>query len=164
MSANGTLRAADMLKRYLRLSESFILDENAVMDGIGSRLVLFSLPQRQPPPHHPIVKTVKAPLYHLPAALQTKIKVLAQAHGACALRAALRYTHALLRAVYSSLQSMNPLGVSEQFGFVADECPREVVTLIHAQSPDGAKRVAAYLAQRVAAHHAREILITTEVA
>lgn len=145
MSTNRTPRVAYILKRYPRLSETFILNEIAVMESFGSRLVLFSLLQPEPPPHHPIVKTIKAPLHHLPLALYPKIKMLARAHGACALRAPLRYAHALIRAVYSSLQFKSPLGVWKQFtrsGFVADECWREGITLIHAHFANAPAAVA----------------------
>lgn len=145
MSANGPPRVAYILKRFPRLSETFILNEIAVMEGFGSQLVLFSLLQPEPPPHHPIVKTIKSPLYYLPASSYAKINVLARAHGSCAMRAPLCYLHALCRAAYSSLQSRNPIGVWKQFiraGFVASECSHEGVTQIHAHFANAPASVA----------------------
>lgn len=145
MTATGTPRIGYILKRYPRLSETFILNEIAVMESLGSQLVLFSLLQPEPPPHHPMVKKVQSPLYHLPAALCAKTKALTKAHGACVLRAPRRYAHALVRAAHSSLQSKNPLGVWKQFvraGFIADKCQREGVTLLHAHFANAPAAVA----------------------
>lgn len=145
MTTNETPRIGYILKRYPRLSETFILNEIAVMERLGSTLALFSLLQPEPPPHHPMVKQIKAPLYHLPAALSAKTKALARAHVACFLAAPFRYGHALYRAIYSSLQSKHLLGVWKQFaraGFVAHACRRQQVTLIHAHFANAPAAVA----------------------
>ena len=138
-------RVAYVMKRYPRLTETFILNEIATMEGLGANLSLFSLLQPEPPPHHPMVKEIKAPLHHLPAARGAKVLALLKAHGSCALGAPHRYAHALFRAVYSSLQSRRPLGVWKQFlrgGFVADRCRRDGVTLIHAHFANAPAAVA----------------------
>ncbi len=126
---------AYVMKRYPRLSETFIVNEIAAMERLGVKLSLFSLLQPEPPPHHPVVEEIKSRLYHLPAAAVWKIIALVRAHGACAFGAPHQYAHALWRAFVSLLQSGQPLAVSKQFmraGFVADFCRRERVTSIHA--------------------------------
>lgn len=145
MTTNEIPRIGYVLKRYPRLSETFILNEIAVMEQLGSKLVLFSLLQPEPPPHHPIVETIKAPLHYLPAAISSKAEALAKAHVASFLAEPLRYGLALYRALYSSLQSKRPLSVWKQFaraGFVADACRRQRVTLIHAHFANAPAAVA----------------------
>ena len=135
MTTTETPRVAYVMKRYPRLTETFILNEIAVMERLGVELALFSLLQPEPPPHHPMVKDIQSPLFHLSPDRWEKIKAVTGAHVACCLRAPLRYGRALFRAVYASLQSRRRLGVWKQFaraGFVADRCSREKVTLIHA--------------------------------
>jgi glycosyltransferase involved in cell wall biosynthesis len=135
------------MKRYPRLSETFILNEIAVMERLGVRLTLFSLLQPEPPPHHPMVKDIRAPLYHLPPLVSAKIASLARAHGTCLARAPLRYLRALVRAAGASVRSRRPLGVWKQFvraGFVADRCRRAGVTLIHAHFANAPGAVASF--------------------
>lgn len=138
---------AYVMKRYPRLSETFILNEIAIMESLGVRLMLFSLLQPEPPPHHPMVKDIRAPLHHVPPRIRTKITALVGAHGACLARTPLRYLHALLRAAGASFQSRRPLGVWKQFvraGFVADHCRRADVTLIHAHFANAPAAVASF--------------------
>lgn len=145
MSACSLFRVAYIMKRYPRLSETFILNEIAVMEGLGASLALFSLLPPEPPPHHPMVREIKAHLHCLPLTVGQKALALARAHGACVLAAPHRYGHALFRAFYSSLQSRRPFSVWKQFlraGFVADRCRREGVDLIHAHFANAPAAVA----------------------
>lgn len=142
-------RIAYVMKRYPRLSETFILTEIATMEELGAELALFSLLQPEPPPHHPLVASIKAPLHHLPPAPWARIRTLAAAHGACALRAPARYARALGRLAYSAAQSRAPIGVIKQFlraGFVADRCRRQGVGLIHAHFANAPAAVAWFAA------------------
>ena len=127
-------RVAYVMKRYPRLTETFILNEIAVMEALGVKLELFSLLQPEPPPHHPMVSEIKARLNHLPAAFFFKAKVLAKSHAANLRTEPLRYMRALGRAVYSSLRSRHPFDVLEQFvraGFIAERGRREEISLLH---------------------------------
>ncbi len=169
MTALRLPHIAYVMKRYPRLSETFILNEIAVMEGLGAKLELFSLLLPEPPPHHPMVKQIKAPLHHLPASVLAKAKLLAQAHGACVLRAPLRYAHALFRAIYSSLQSRRPFAIWKQFlraGFIADRCQREKITLIHAHFAN-APAAAAWFASGMTGipfsftTHAKDLFLTS---
>lgn len=138
-------RVAYVMKRYPRLSETFILNEILTMEGLGTQLSLFSLLQPEPPPHHPMVDDVQAPLNYLPAARTKAAVALAAAHGACLVRAPHRYAHAMFRAVYASLSFGRPLSVWKQFlraGFVASRCGRDRVTLIHAHFANAPTAVA----------------------
>lgn len=142
-------RIAYIMKRYPRLSETFILTEIATMEELGAELALFSLLQPEPPPHHPLVASIRAPLHHLPPDRRAKIRALGAAHAACAARAPLRYAHALGRLAYSAAQSRAPLGVVKQFlraGFVADRCKRQGIDLIHAHFANAPAAVAWFAA------------------
>lgn len=138
-------RIAYVMKRYPRLSETFILNEIATMEELGARLSLFSLLQPEPPPHHPMVADIKAPLHHVPEGRGAAVRAIAAAHATCLIRAPHRYAHALFRATRSSLRSSRPLAIWKQFlraGFVAQRCRRDGVTLIHAHFANAPAAVA----------------------
>ncbi|MDE2184691.1 MAG: glycosyltransferase [Alphaproteobacteria bacterium] len=140
-----TPRIAYVMKRYPRLTETFILNEIAAMEGLGAKLELFSLLQPEPPPHHPMVAEIRSPLCVLPPAYFSSLWRLAQAHGRCVSRAPSCYARALGRAAGLALTTGRLLGIWKQFlraGFVADECVRRNVTLIHAHFANVPARVA----------------------
>ncbi len=135
MTTAHSPRVAYVMKRYPRLTETFILNEIAAMEGLGMELELFSLLQPEPPPHHPMVKDIKSPLHFLPGARVSKAMELARVHGRCLARAPSRYAAALGRAAVLSVISGRPFNTWKQFlrsAFVADHCVRRNVTLIHA--------------------------------
>jgi glycosyltransferase involved in cell wall biosynthesis len=131
----GQLRVAYVMKRYPRLSETFILNEIAMMEEYGAKLELFSLLQPEPPPHHPMVKEIRSSLHVLPCKIVPKLLRLVQAHGHCIRREPVRYARALGRAARLSVISGRPFNTWKQFlraGFVADCCLQQNVTSIHA--------------------------------
>ena len=147
MSTTSSAPIAYIMKRYPRLSETFILNEIAVMEGLGAALELFSLLPPEPPPHHPLVREIKAGLHHLPLLAGAKVMTLLRAHGRSIVAHPLRYSDALGRALLASLQSRRPLGVWKQFvraGFVADRCRARGVGLIHAHFANAPAAVAAF--------------------
>ena len=147
MSSSSSAPIAYIMKRYPRLSETFILNEIAVMEGLGASLELFSLLPPEPPPHHPLVREIKARLHHLPVAVGAKALTLLRAHGRCLLAHPHRYGHALGRVFLASLQSRRPVGVWKQFvraGFVAERCRERGVGLIHAHFANAPAAVAAF--------------------
>jgi len=162
-------RVAYVMKRYPRLTETFILNEIAVMEGLGAKLELFSLLQPEPPPHHPMVGEIQARLNHLPPLWPAKGRVLAKAHAACLGRKPLRYTRTLARAAYEMARSRHPLSVLKQFlraGFIAERCMNEDITLLHghfANSPT----LAAWFASAMSGipysftAHAKDLYLTT---
>ncbi len=135
MTALGTARIAYVMKRYPRLSETFILNEIAGMERLGAGLELFTLLQPEPPPHHPMVAQIKAALHHLPAGLLGKLNAVLWAHARRLRQSPLRYAAALGNAIRLSLISGRPFNIWKQFArsaFVADKCAGLGVTLIHA--------------------------------
>lgn len=161
---------AYVMKRYPRLSETFILNEICAMEGLGASLELFSLLPPEPPPHHPMVADVRARLHQLPVAPTRKIAALLQAHGRCVIVAPGGYAHALIRAFYTSLQSTRPISVWKQFlrgGFVADRCLRARVGQIHAHFANAPTAVA-WFASTISkipysfTTHAKDLYLTSE--
>jgi glycosyltransferase involved in cell wall biosynthesis len=147
MTSTSSAPVAYLMKRYPRLSETFILNEIWVMESLGTPLELFSLLPPEPPPHHPLVGEIKARLHHLPLARGAKLQTLLAAHGRSLRAHPLRYGHALGRAFVASLQSRRPLSVWKQFvraGFVADRCAARGVGLIHAHFANAPAAVAAF--------------------
>ena len=126
---------AYVMKRYPRLSETFILNEIRAMERLGAKLHLFSLLQPEPAPHHPMVAEVTAPVTAPPPGRADAVRAFARAHAAMLLRAPLRYLGALTRAAWWSVQTARPASVWKQFargGFIAAACRRAGIRHIHA--------------------------------
>lgn len=130
---SGTV--AYVLKRYPRLSETFIINEIRAMERFGSRMLLFSLLPPEPPPHHPMVAEVRAPVRFLPQGLLRKSVTVAAAHFTSALMRPGAYSRAAGCALIWSATASSPLSVWKQFlraGFIASECRRGRIRHIHA--------------------------------
>ncbi len=126
---------AYVMKRYPRLTETFILNEIRAMERMGAKLHIFSLLPPEPPPHHPMVEEVRAPIHSPPPAGRPKWAMLSRAHGHMLVAAPIRYMGAFLRAILWSMLSPNPFSVWKQFGrggFVASTCRRSRIRHIHA--------------------------------
>ena len=126
---------AYVMKRYPRLTETFILNEIRAMERLGAQLHIFSLLPPEPPPHHPMVSEVVAPIHSLPPQGRAKWAGLAGAHGRMLAASPLRYAGAVLRAMLWSVLSPTPLSVWKQFGrggYVASACRRAGIRHIHA--------------------------------
>lgn len=138
---------AYVLKRYPRLTETFIVNEIRAMERLGANLELFSILPPEPPPHHPVVREVVAPLHSLPPGAPAKVMVLARAHGAMIKGAPFRYIRAAGKAAVSSATSLSPIAVWKAFiraAFVADTCQRRGVRHIHAHFAHGPTDVARF--------------------
>lgn len=138
---------AYVMKRYPRLTETFILNEIRAMERLGVQLHIFSLLPPEPPPHHPMVSEVRAPVHTPPPEGRAKWMVLARAHGATLAAAPLRYAGAFLRAMLWSALSPTPLSVWKQFGrggFVASTCRRAGIRHIHAHFANAPAAVARF--------------------
>lgn len=126
---------AYVMKRYPRLSETFIVNEIRAMERLGAGLEIFSLLPPEPPPHHPMVADVHAPVHSLPVRMRSKFAVLARAHGAAIAAAPRAYAMAAWHACLWSLTGVSPFAVWKQFiraGFVATSCRAAGIRHIHA--------------------------------
>ncbi len=136
---------AYVLKRYPRLTETFILNEIRAMERLGERLIIFSLLPPEPPPHHPTVAEVRAPVLSPPQGWAAKARLLARSHWAVARAAPARYAHTLALALGRTLISRHPVSLWRQFaraGILADICRREGVRHLHAHFANAPTSVA----------------------
>ncbi len=63
---NNSIKVGYVLKRYPRLSETFILNEILAHEAAGLEVHIFSLRTPEPGPHHEDVKRVKAKVTYIP--------------------------------------------------------------------------------------------------
>lgn len=135
---------AYILKRYPRLSETFILNEIRALERGGANLRLFSLLPPEPPPHHPMVAEVRAPVQYMPQAWGPKIWAVCRAHGALIAHRPFAYAKTLAVALSWCLAS-NPFKIAKQFlraGFIGDACRRVGAGSIHAHFANAPTAVA----------------------
>lgn len=134
-----------LLKRFPRLSETFILNEMRALERLGTQLHVFSLMRPEDTLAHPAVTELKAPVTYFPAAWSAKIWAVAQAHADLTLAVPARYLHALGLALWWSVRSRQPLSVWKQFlrsGYVAVGCRRHHVQHLHAHFANAPATVA----------------------
>ena len=136
---------AYVLKRYPRLTETFILNEIRAMERLGVRLHIFSLLPPEPPPHHPMVAEVRAPVHAPTIGVVGRIREIARAHAAMVVAAPMRYARAFGTALRRTATSRHPVSLWRQFaraGIVADTCRREGLVHIHAHFANAPTAVA----------------------
>ena len=124
-----------MLKRYPRLSETFILNEMRALERLGTQLHVFSLMRPEEGLTHPAVLELQAPVTYFPETWAAKIPAVAKAHFTMLLTAPLRYLHASGLALWWSMQSRRPLSVWKQFlrsGYMAVACRQQRIQHLHA--------------------------------
>ena len=169
-------RTAYIMKRYPRLSETFILNEICAMEALGENLEIFSLLPPEPPPHHPEVARVKAPLTFPPIAFANKVAAFARAHAEVMAAAPAGYASALAlvaRRTLSlvarrTLSSTSPLSSARQFlraGFFAAEARRRGVTHLHAHFANAPAAVAEVMSRMLGipfsfTAHAKDLYLT----
>lgn len=164
-------RVAYILKRYPRLSETFILNEIRAMEQLGEALEIFSLLPPEPPPHHPTVALVRARVTHLPPTWSAWLKGLARGHGAALAAAPKAYLRTALYALGISVRSRQPFSVWRHFlraGFLVTEARRHGVTHIHAHFANAPTAVAHMLSAMTGLSfsfttHAKDLYLTPPI-
>lgn len=139
----GTI--AYVLKRYPRLSETFILNEVRALERLGTKLHIFSLMQAERSLAHPTVQEVHALVTYLPAKWFAAALAVLKAHTEMAGWARSRYLHSVLLALWWSVRSRRPLSVWKQFlrsGYVASGCRRHSIRHLHAHFANAPATVA----------------------
>ena len=134
-----------VLKRYPRLSETFILNEIRALERLGMRLSLFSLLRSEEAHLHPTLQEVRAPVHYMPKRWLDKARVAAGAHLAVVATAPLRYLHALGLAISWAARTRRPFSVGKHFvraGFVAAHCRKQGVRHLHAHFANAPASVA----------------------
>ena len=161
---------AYIMKRYPRLTETFILNEIRAMERLGADLHIFSLLSPEPPPHHPMVAEVAAPIYSVHLDGLAEILELARAHADSFAASPLRYLKALGRALIWSMHSSRPLSTWRQFiraGFVATTCRRNGIRHMHAHFANAPTAVAQFASLMSGipfsfTAHAKDLYLTSE--
>ncbi|MDE2396334.1 MAG: glycosyltransferase, partial [Burkholderiales bacterium] len=138
---------AYVLKRYPRLTETFILNEIRAMERLGEQLHIFSLLPPEPPPHHPTVAEVRASVHAPPSGWRETLRVFGAAHASMLVASPLRYLNAFAHAAWTTLGSRQPLSHWRQFaraGVVARTCQRQGIRHIHAHFANAPTAVAEF--------------------
>jgi glycosyltransferase involved in cell wall biosynthesis len=139
---------AYVVKRYPRLSETFILNEIRAMERLGYRLHIFTLLPPEPPPHHPGVQEVRAPLHHPPQGVLRGLAAQAAAHWRALRANPAGYRKAARQAWRLAWQSRAPFSAARQFlraGYFAGIARRAGVTHVHAHFAHAPTEVAGFI-------------------
>src|SRR2546428_13668085 len=134
-----------ILKRYPRLSETFILNEMRALERLGMRLHVFSLMRVEGSLAHPTVAELRAPVTYFPETWLAKIPAVAKAHVTMAWAVPLRYLRAVGLALLWSVRSHRPFSVWTQFlrsAYVAVHCRQHQVHHLHAHFANAPATVA----------------------
>jgi len=134
-----------VLKRYPRLTETFILNEMLALERLGTQLHVFSLMRPEETLSHPAVLELKAPVTYFPETWAAIIPSVAKAHATMALTAPVRYLNATRLALWWSIRSRSPLTVWKQFlrsGYTAAACRRQRIRHLHAHFANAPATVA----------------------
>lgn len=135
MKSDPGAPVAYILKRYPRLTETFILNEIRAMERLGGKLHIFSLLPPEPPPHHPTVSEVRARVHAPPVGIAAKLRLLLRAHASALIAAPRGYARAFAAATGWALRWRQPISMWRQFaraGAVAHLCRAHHVRHVHA--------------------------------
>lgn len=131
-----------VLKRYPRLSETFIIRELLGLEAAGERILVDGLLEPEDQPHHPELAAVRAEVRYLPRRPARQLPVLA-AHARVAARRPHRWVR--MRVEAELAERGGARHARRRFAhavLVADRVRREGVTHIHAHFATGAAEVA----------------------
>ncbi|MGE0881816.1 MAG: glycosyltransferase family 4 protein [Acidimicrobiia bacterium] len=126
-----------VLKRFPRLSETFILRELLELEATGARIVIDALLEPEPGPRHPELDRLKAPVRYVARRPRLVQPSVFAAHVAVAGRAPWRWLQLALRARREGTWRR-----FVQAGLVARRIRREQVSHVHAHFATAAASVA----------------------
>jgi glycosyltransferase involved in cell wall biosynthesis len=145
MTANTSAPVGYLLKRFPRLSETFILNEMRGLERLGMRLHVFSLLRPEEFVVQSAAAELRAPVTYFPAEWLTMASAVAKAHVNVALTVPVRYLHAIGLTVWWSIRSRRPLSVWKQFlrsAYVAVHCRDQGIRHLHAHFANAPTTVA----------------------
>lgn len=159
-----------MLKRYPRLSETFILNEMRALERLGTRLHIFSLLRPEETLAHPAVTEIQAPVTYLPELSLGGVAALIRGHALMARLHPLRYGHAVALAWWWALRSRHPVSVAKQFaraGYMAKACRAQGIKHLHAHFANAPATVARLVSILCAipysfSTHAKDLYLTPQ--
>ena len=124
-----------LLKRFPRLSETFILNEMRGLERLGMRLHVFSLLRPEESLIQSATAELRAPVTYFPVARFTMVRAIVKAHLDVARTVPLRYVHAMGLCLWWSIRSRRPLSIVKQFlrsAYVAVRCRDHDIRHLHA--------------------------------
>ncbi|HEV2457879.1 MAG TPA: hypothetical protein VGS80_05900, partial [Ktedonobacterales bacterium] len=139
-----SLRVAYLLKRYPRLSETFILYEMLALEARGMQLHVYALLDPVEATVHPDVDRLAAPVAYLPRTTLTNLGRLVRAHAKLLRRDPRRYLGALRLAVTRA----NPLvGLRHllRAGWLGSELECQGIRHLHAHFAHGPAATAQFV-------------------
>lgn len=134
-----------VLKRFPRLSETFVIHEILRLEAAGERVLVDALLPPEDEPRHPELDELRAEVRYLPRSPRLRDREVRAVHWRVARRAPLRWTSRALAA-----RRAGTLRRFVQAGLVADRLRRDGVRHVHAHFATAAAEVA-----RDAGHLAR---------
>jgi len=137
MNDRDPLRVLYVLKRFPRLSETFILREILALEASGVRVMVDSLHAAEPGPRHRELESLEADVRYLPRHPQLRHRAVASAHLRIFLHAPMRW--------WSRARGARRQGTWEGFlkaGLVAARARAADAGVIHAHFATGAAEVA----------------------
>ena len=163
-------RVCYILKRFPRLSETFILNEIRALERLGTDLTIVSLLPRESGRHHSTVTEVRAPIRYLPnewpglwrGALRPNLSSLIQSPA--------RYLYTATAALWLATRYGRPIATLKNFMrgvMVADLCRRNNAVHIHAHFANTPTRVAYFASMLLGTPfsftaHAKDLYLTTK--
>lgn len=148
MIANTSAPIGYLLKRYPRLSETFILNEMRGLERLGMRLHVFSLLRPEESVIQDAAADLRAPVTYFPAGWFTMASAIVKAHLNIVRTVPLRYVHALGLCVWWLVRSNRPLSVAKQFlrsAYVAVHCRDQGIRHLHAHFANAPTTVALFV-------------------
>ena len=137
------MRIAYVLKRYPRLSETFIVQEILQMEERGADLGLFAIMDPREPLQNPSVQRVRAPVRYVQRSFDEDLPIMLRSHRRLLRRHPVGYARAvghLLRGTRSPAS----LRTFVQAGHLADLAERERVGHLHAHFANNPASLASY--------------------
>ena len=126
-----------VLKRYPRLSETFVVHELATLESLGERMLVDCLLPPEDGPRHPDVDRVRADVRYLPRHPRLRERAVARAHARLLLRHPLRWLREATRS-----RRREPWRRFLQGGLTADRALRSGAGHVHAHFATAASEVA----------------------
>lgn len=137
------MRIGYVLKRYPRLSETFIVQEILQMESRGADLVLFPIMDPHEPLQNPAIERVRAPVQYLQRSFRQDLPRMLRSHGRLLVHRPIGYVRAVGHLLRGS-RSLASLRAFAQAGRLADSALEQGVDHLHAHFAHNPTSLARY--------------------
>jgi len=145
MATESTGKVCYILKRFPRLSETFILNEIRALERLGLELLIVSLLPREGELQHSTVSEIRAKVYYTPADWWEIFSAALLPHILVASSSPAGYLRAVAKALWLGVRYAHPITTLKSFMravFVAARCRRENIRHLHAHFVNTPTKVA----------------------